>query len=123
MHKVDAAMEAGGMPKPELIQGMGKLMGEMRRSGEFVDGAGLRPSATRVRLNFSEANVRCKGTVCRIERAGGRLLMLKVRDMDDAILGLALRAAVGDVELEIGPVTEGWDLGVMAKPVTLRCAA
>ena len=53
MHKVDAAMEAGGRPSPELIQGMGKLMGEMRREGIFLDGDGLRPSATRVRLRFT----------------------------------------------------------------------
>jgi hypothetical protein len=53
MHKVDAAMEAGKLPSQELIQGMGRLMGQMRQAGSFLDGAGLRPSATRVRLRFS----------------------------------------------------------------------
>jgi hypothetical protein len=52
------------------------------------------------------------------------MIMLKVRDMDEAA-GWATRyaKAVGDVELELGPVTEAWDLGLMAKPADapLRC--
>src|SRR5262245_10151086 len=126
MHKVDAAMEAGKLPSRELIQGMGKLMGEMRGAGVFVDGAGLRPSATRVRLRGGGG----ARTVQHGPYAGGNELiagvaMVKVRDMDDALAwaGRYGDALGGDAELEIGPVTEGWDLGVMPKPenAPLRC--
>jgi hypothetical protein len=125
MHKVNAAMEAGALPDPELIQGMGRLIGEMRRSGVFVDAAGLRPSGTRVRLRFSGSG----RTIERGPYAGSNerlaaVLQLTVGDMDEAI-GWASRyaKAVGDVELELGPVTEAWDLGVIPKPagVPLRC--
>jgi hypothetical protein len=125
MHKVDAAMEAGGMPSRELIQGMGKLIGEMRRAGAFLDGEGLRRSATRVRLRFSGGERTLQnGPYAGSNELVAGVAMLKVRDMDDAI-GWATRyaQAIGEAELEIGPVTEGWDLGVMAKPADapLRC--
>lgn len=125
MHKVDAAIEAGGRPGPEIIQGMGRLMGEMRRHDVFEDGAGLLRSATRVRLRFSGGERTLeKGPFAGRNELVAAMQLLKVKDMDEAI-GWASRyaKAVGDVELEIGPVTEAWDLGVMPRPDNppLRC--
>jgi hypothetical protein len=125
MHKVDAAMEAGGRPSQELIQGMGKLMGDMRRNGVFLDGDGLQRSATRVRLQFSGG----ERTLQRGPYAGSNerihaVLQLKVRDMDEAVEWASRYGrALDDVELEIGPVTEAWDLGIIPKPAEapLRC--
>jgi len=125
MHKVTPDMEAGKLAGPDVIQGMGKLMGEMRRNDAFIDGAGLLPSATRVRLRFVQGKrTTQKGPYAGAHELVAAFLMLKVRDMDEAI-GWATRyaAAVGDVELEIGPVTEPWDLGIMPKPADapFRC--
>jgi hypothetical protein len=125
MHKVDAKMEAGVMPSQELIQGMGKLMGDMRNAGALIDGAGLRPSATRVRLRFSGGERKVQKGPYRGENERiAAVSMLNVADMDEA-LSWASRygKAVGDVELELGPVTEPWDLGLMPRPdgVPLRC--
>src|SRR5215213_4457019 len=61
MHKVDANMEAGVPPDRELIMQMGQLVGTRLKQGIFVDGAGLHPSARRVRL-------RCAGGSCDVER-------------------------------------------------------
>jgi hypothetical protein len=125
MHKVDAAMEAGALPGAELIQGMGKLMGEMRKSGVFVDGAGLRPSATRVRLHLSGGETTLeKGPYRGSNERIAAVLQLQVRDLDEAIEWASRYGrAVGEGELEIGPVTEAWDLGIIPKPaqVPLRC--
>jgi hypothetical protein len=125
MHKVDTAMEAGAIPGPGLIQGMGQLMGEMRKSGVFVDGAGLRPSATRVRLRFSGGERTLEqGPYGGSNERIAAVLQIKVRDMDEAIDWASRYArAIDDVELEVGPVTEAWDLGVIPKPVDppLRC--
>jgi hypothetical protein len=118
MHKVDAAMEAGAMPSKELIQGMGRLMGEMREAGALVDGAGLRPSHTRARLRFSggERAVQ-KGPYAGGNELPAGMAMLKTRDMDEAVEWASRYGrAIGDAELEIGPVTEYWDLGVGSKP-------
>ena len=125
MHKVTPEMEAGVLPGPDLIKGMGQLIGDMRRDSVFVDGDGLRPTATRLRLRFKDG----KRTLQRGPYTGAHelvaaILMIKVRDMDEAIDWATRYArAVGDADLEIGPVTEGWDLGLMAKPpeAPLRC--
>jgi len=126
MHKVDAAMEAGKLPSQELIQGMGQLMGEMRRASAFVDGDGLRQSRTRARVR-----VKGDGAGTSIERgpyAGGnelveRLTRIRVKDMEEGIAWAARQAEATGAEVEVGPITEGWDLGLMAKPAEapLRC--
>jgi hypothetical protein len=118
MHKVDANMEAGGPPSQEIIQGMGKLVGESLKSGVFLDGAGLHRSAQRVRLSFAGGNC----TVTRGPLEGGNELvtgfaMIKAKSMDAAIeLARRFAGVVGDVEIEIGPVVEPWDLGILPKP-------
>jgi hypothetical protein len=125
MHKVDAAMEAGAMPSQAVIQGMGALIGDMQKSGVLIAGEGLRPSATRVRLRFSggERTLQ-KGPYAGENEVIAAIALLKVGDMDEAI-GWASRygQAAGDVELELGPVTEPWDLGFGSRPAgaPLRC--
>jgi len=118
MHKTDPVMEAGGPPSPRIIQEMGTFIQGAAKAGVFKDGAGLHPSSRRVRLVF-EAGAR---TVTRGPYEGRNELlasfaMIKADSIDHAIeIASRLAAAVGDVEIEIGPVVEAWDLGVMAKP-------
>jgi hypothetical protein len=125
MHKVTPAMEAGELAGPDIIKGMGQLIGDMRREDAFVDGAGLLPSRTRVRLRFAggKRSVQ-KGPYAGAHELVASILMLKLHDMDEAIeWATRYAAAVGDAELEIGPVTEPWDLGIMPRPADppLRC--
>jgi hypothetical protein len=43
--------------------------------------------------------------------------MLSAQSLDDAIShAKALASELGDVEIEVGPVVEPWDLGLMPKP-------
>jgi hypothetical protein len=118
MHKSDALMEAGGPPPKRIIQEMGQFVQGAIKAGVFQDGAGLHPSSRRVRLVF-EAGRR---TITRGPFAGNNELlasfaMVQAASMDHAIeLASRIAAVLGDVELEIGPVVEPWDLGVMAKP-------
>lgn len=118
MHKVDAAMESGAPPSPHIIQEMGELVQSSIRSGTFENGAGLHPSAQRVRIEFRSAS----RTVTRGPLTGGNELlasfaMIKAASMDAALDIAARIAAVGgDSEIEIGPVVEPWDLGLMARP-------
>ena len=117
-HKVDAPMEAGERPRQEIVDGMGKFVGAAIQSGVFKDGGGLHPSSRRVRLTFTGG----KRTVTRGPYTGGNELlssfvMIKAPSMDGAIeLATRLANAIGDVELEIGPVVEAWDLGFGEKP-------
>jgi hypothetical protein len=118
MHKVDANMEAGGPPSPDIIKNMGALVQGSLQSGVFLNGAGLHRSARRARL-------KCTGGDCTVTQGpyGGSnelvasFTMLSAKSFDAAI-GHArqLASSLGDVEIEIGPVVEPWDLGLMPKP-------
>ena len=119
MHKVDAKMEAGERPPPELIQKMGQLIGRSLKAGIFKDGAGLHRSATRARVTFAKGEPR-------IERgpyAGSNELIASfalvstTTGIERAIeLGVELGRAAGGREVEVGPVVEGWDLNGSARP-------
>jgi len=97
---------------------MGAFIGEELKSGTFLDGAGLHRSARRVRL-------RCAGGACTATQgpyAGENELltsfaMIKTRSLDEAVAhGRRLAEAIGDCEIEIGPVVEGWDLTGSPRP-------
>jgi hypothetical protein len=118
MHKINAEIRAGGPPRPGLVDSMGKLIGEAIADGKFLDGDGLREPASRVRLQYS-------GGICKViqgSTTGENELVssfVKVNAMDDAV-AWAKRFAetVGAAEVEVGPVTEAWDIGVAPKPET-----
>jgi hypothetical protein len=118
MHKVDAQMESGAPPPKGIVEKMGELVQGEIRAGVFKDGAGLHRSALRVRLEFDGG----KRTVVRGPYQGSNELlasfaMIKAKSQDDAIeIATRVAEAGGDREIEIGPVVEPWDIGVMAKP-------
>src|SRR5438045_3568910 len=119
MHKVDAAMEAGKLPSKELIEGMGALVGEIIQKGIFLDGDGLKPSSSRARVSVT-------GSASRVEKgpyAGKNELItgavrLRAQSLDEAVEhATKIAQALGDgAEIEVGPLTEAWDLGVAPVP-------
>ena len=118
MHKNDPQTEAGERPPPELIAKMGAFIGEYAQRGVFLDGAGLGASATRTRLTFREGRSTIQDGPYKGElELPAAMLMLVVRSRVEAI-GWAERYGkiLGDGEIELGPVNEPWDLGMMPKP-------
>jgi hypothetical protein len=122
MHKVDSKMEAGAPPDRELVKQMAGLIAESLRKHIFVDGAGLHRSAGRVRL-------RCEDGHCKVERGpyqGDNELvadMALIRtDSLDAAVEQAGRygAALGDAQIEIGPVVQPWDLTGAPRPADVK---
>jgi hypothetical protein len=120
MHKVDAKMEAGTPPPPDLIQKIGQLVGRSLKAGVFKDGAGLHRSAQRARVRF-------EGDRASVERgpyAGGNelvasfaLVSIGKAGIERAIeLATDLGRAAGGREVEVGPVVEGWDLNGSTRP-------
>ncbi|MBX3465002.1 MAG: hypothetical protein KF830_17675 [Planctomycetes bacterium] len=118
MHKASPKDEAGQLPPPELVEGMGRLIGETARSGAFLAGEGLRPSSARCRLVFQGG--RCdvvQGPFAGDHELPQRLVILKVARVDEAVdWARQFGEAVGAARLELGPLTEAWDLGLMPKP-------
>lgn len=122
MHKVDAAMEAGTPPSQQVIEGMGALIGEMMQAGVFKAGEGLKESKHRVRLTFKNG----ERTVERGPYAGRNELvssfcLLRAANLDEAVeWGTRwAKAHATDVEVELGPVVEEWDLAGAPKPANV----
>ena len=118
MHKNDPHTEAGERPPLELIAKMGAYIGEHAQRGTFLDGAGLGASATRTRLTFRGGRCTIKhGPYAGEHELPTAVLMLSVKNRDEAI-GWAERYGklLDDGEIELGPVNEPWDLGMMPKP-------
>ena len=118
MHRHDVKTEAGIPPPMELIQEMGAFIGEYAKDGRLTDGAGLGASKTRSRLVFRGG----QSTVKHGPYRGGHelpaaMLLLKVATRDEGI-GWAERYGkiLGDGEIELGKVTDPWDLGLVPAP-------
>jgi hypothetical protein len=118
MHKVDASMERNDPPSGDIVKNMGELVQESLKQGIFLNGAGLHRSAVRARLE-------CKGDECTVTRGpySGKnelvasVAMISARSMDAAIEHARRLAGQYDaIEIEVGPVVEPWDLGLMPQP-------
>jgi hypothetical protein len=118
MHKNDPSSEAGNPPPIEIVNKMDAFVDEYVKAGRFIDGAGLGATKTRTRLTFRNGHCTKKDGPYRGEHElPAATLLLKVRTREEAI-GWAERYGkiLGDGELELGKVSEPWDLGLMPAP-------
>jgi hypothetical protein len=122
MHKTDECNEAGKPPSQELIAGMGTLMQQMQQTGALLAGDGLRASSLGVRLNFVNGHrTITPGPFVGSNELLAGFCMVNVRTIEDAIeWATRFAGAVGDVEIDIRPVTEAWDLGMCPRPEGLE---
>jgi hypothetical protein len=120
MHKSNASTEASEPPSPELMAGMGPLMGEMMQAGVFLAGEGLQASSRGVRLQFSGAKrTITKGPFVGSNELTDRYLIVSVQSIDEAIEWATRFAGAVDAEMDIRPVVEPWDIGMGPKPAGL----
>ena len=118
MHKTSALWESGALPAPELIARVGALLGRWSAAGVLRAGEGLRASSEGVRVIFSRGT----RTVVPGPLEGGNELpagfdILRARSLDEAVEWAAREADVlGDLEVDIRPVTEPWDIGLAPEP-------
>ena len=102
----------------DIVENMGKLVGASMREGIFKDGAGLHRSAKRVRLRYRAGQREAtRGPYAGENEAVAGFAMVKAKSIDDAMnIADRFAKAMGDGEIEIGPVVEAWDIGVMPEP-------
>lgn len=121
MHKTDAYWEGGALPDSNLIARVGALLGQLSSAGLLQAGEGLRPSAEGVRLRFA-------GGECDVVPGpfgGGNELpasfsILRTASLDEAVEWATREAEIlGDVEIDIRPVSEPWDIGLDTRPPNL----
>jgi len=121
MHKTNAHWEAGGIPDADLIARVGSLMGELARSGALQGGEGLRASSEGVRVTFAGGTrTVVPGPLGGEHELPAAFSILRAPSIDAAIAWASRQAAaLGDMEVDIRPVTEPWDIGMAAKPAAL----
>jgi hypothetical protein len=121
MHKTDTRWEAGEVPGPELIARVGTLVGEMAKAKVLLAGEGLRASSQGVRLRFSRGvRTVTPGPFVGDNELPAGFSLLRARSLGEAVEWASRQAAVlGDVEIDIRPVTEAWDIGLAARPADL----
>jgi len=118
IHKTTARWEAGEVPDARLIASVGALIGDLQRAGVLRAGEGLRASSLGARLTvrggvadvvpgpFAGSNELCAG-----------FDIIRAATLDDAIAwARELGKILGDVEMDVRPVTEAWDIGLGKKP-------
>lgn len=118
MHKTNPHWESGAIPSPELIGRVGTLLEELARAGVLDAAEGLRPSSEGVRLRFS-AGTRTlfNGPSEGDQELAAGFSVVRTRSLQEAIeWATRLAAILGDVEIDIRPVTEPWDIGMAAPP-------
>jgi hypothetical protein len=128
MHKTDARWERGEIPSPQLIARVGTLIGELAQANVLLGAEGLRASSHGVRLRFSGGTrTITQGPFKGENELPAGFSILRVRSLDEAIEWASRQAAaLGDVEIDIRPVTEAWDIGMLPRPenvATLRYMA
>ena len=118
MHRTDARWEAGAIPGRELIERVGRLIGDMVEAGVFLGAEGLRPSAEGAVLTRSGGTLTVrKGPFAGDNELPAGFTILKAGSLDEAVSRASRLAEVlGDVEIEVRPVTEPWDIGLVPAP-------
>lgn len=118
MHKTNADWEAGAIPSRELVARVGTLIGELAKANVLLGAEGLRASSHGVRLTFSGgARTVTKGSFKGEDELPAGFSILRVGSLDEAMEWASRQTAVlGDVEFDIRPVTEAWDIGIVPKP-------
>jgi len=122
MHKTNARWEAGAVPGPNLIAKVGTLIGALAQAGVLRGAEGLRASSEGVRLRFSAGTCTVtEGPFAGENELPAGFTILRVQSLDEAIEWASRQAKVlGDVEIDIRPVTEAWDIGMAPRPEGLN---
>lgn len=126
MHKTNPRWEAGEAPSPELIERVGGLMGELAKQKVLQSGEGLRASAEGARLRVSGGRgVVRPGPFPGENELPAGFTILRAKSLHEAVDWAATEVAVlggalGDVEIDVRPVTEAWDIGLVPKPERLE---
>jgi hypothetical protein len=118
MHQTNAHWEAGAVPGPELLARVGGLLQRMSQAGVLQGAEGLRPSSEGVRLRFAAGACRITpGPFDASNDLPAGFTIVHAEKLDDVIEWTTRHTAdAEDVEVDIRPVTEPWDIGLGERP-------
>lgn len=120
MHKLGTVEPETWPPPPkELMDSMSALVGELLQKKTMENGAGLNPKFPRTRLTSQGGTVvERHGPLTGTHELLAHVAMFEVENKAAAIdVGKRYAKAVGgDVTLELGRVSEAWDIGMAPAP-------
>jgi hypothetical protein len=108
VHRIDESRPDAYDPSPEVVAGIGRLMGEMARAGVLLAAEGVRPSSTgaKVRSSGGRRTV-TDGPFTEAKEVIGGFALLQVRSRDEAVeWAVRFAECIGDVEVEVREVAE-----------------
>lgn len=116
MHKVGPRYETGKIEQREIVE-MGAFIQESIKQGIFTNGAGLLPRVPRTLISTRGGQCEVKEGVKSSNNLVAGFALFKVANRAEAIAWTRRFARfVPDSEMEIGLLTEPWDLGFAPKP-------
>ena len=109
VHRIDERQPDAYSPSPEVMAGMGKLIGEMTQAGVLLAAEGVSHSSKGARVRFSKGQrTVTDGPFTEAKEVIGGFAMVQVRSKDEAIeWATRFAEVVGDIEVEIREVAGG----------------
>jgi hypothetical protein len=109
VHRIDESRPDAYDPSPEVVAGVGRLIGEMTRAGVLLAAEGVGPSSkgAKVRSSGGRRTV-VDGPFTEAKEVIGGFALLQVRSKDEAVeWAVRFAECIGDVEVEVREVAEG----------------
>jgi hypothetical protein len=118
--KADKDSEAGVPPRPELMERMGKFIGEITKAGVLRATDGLQPSSKGKRVRLSKGKVTVTdGPFTESKELIASYALFEVKTMAEAIEWTKrFLEVLGEGECELRPIFEASDLAGEAPKVT-----
>ena len=118
IHKTNARWEAGEIPGPDLIAGVGVLIGDLERAGILRAGEGLRASSLGARVHSAAGQVTVvPGPFAGRDKMPAGFDIVRAPTLEEAVAwAREVGRALGDAEIDVRPVTEPWDIGLGSEP-------
>ncbi|HET6295055.1 MAG TPA: YciI family protein [Kribbella sp.] len=110
INKADQDSEAGKFPSQEVVDGVGKLMEDLTKAGVLLIGEGVHRSSlgARVKVSGGKRTV-TDGPFAETKELIGGIIVLEVRNKDEAIEWAARLAEALGSEVEVRKVVEEAD--------------
>lgn len=118
IHTSNAASESDAPPPPGLPEAMGKLVGDMIAAGVFEAGEGLKSSRHGLRLKYVGGKPSVThGPFTPDNELTAALTVVKTMTIEEARPWADRHGEIfGDVEIDLRPVCEPWDIGMAPPP-------
>ena len=110
INKADADTEAGKMVSPEVGEAVGRLVDDLSKSGVLLFAEGVHRSALGARVKVAGGKrAVTDGPFAETKELIGGIIVIEVRDRDEAIEWAARLAEALDAEVEVRRVVEEAD--------------